>query len=721
MTAPNSLASMIFRPSNCVDILNHVIFRQSGVIQEAVEFSDRQWSTNLPSSMEPTPLLQTSHHVPEDNPQMQLMKRARAMISFDVQKLTAVIFGSEEAARDHEDVRLDHELQMEETDPSILPRIYRGSGRKKQYHDGLMWGKLYLEQDSLNSRFVSYTPKYNIFSASPFGHQLELFGATVKLLGDEEQCNHCTFAQTELGHGTLVRGLQTTATFDPFTDEFILHTPCVTATKYWPGGMGYSASHALVMARLIVGEMDHGVHAFLVQIRSLVDWKPVTGVDSGDIGTKMGWGSVDNGYLSFDRVRIPRRHMLMKNTKLSANGIYTPSPHDKLLYGGLTKGRVGVALTAAFQLAQPVTIATRYSTVRQQGYMGGVEEVPIIQYKTQHARLLKHSATSYAILFSIKDLSETYQTHTSRLEKRDLSLLPFTHFATSGLKAICTEMAASAAEDCRRSLGGIGYSFLSGIPHIVGDITSLVTVEGENYVMYQQAARYLMKAVKAVREEREVHPSLAYLKSFLGNACPSNTNFEDTNAQLQLYQHRAARLLFECHDALSSLSGTPEQLWNEYLLELVAATRAHFHLFLLESFLRHVSHIQDASVKRVMKHLSDLYALTEVVYSSEGSLGFVEDGYLSQRQMIRIREIIRQKHRLLLPEAVGLTDAWNFSDASLQSAVGQRDGNVYKTLMGWTRQLPMNVEVRREGGVENIGYQKYIQPLMAVGRVKSQL
>ena len=47
-----------------------------------------------------------------------------------------------------------------------------------------------------------------------------------------------TYAQTELGHGTFVRGLETTCTYDPETEEFVIHSPTQTATKWWPGGMG---------------------------------------------------------------------------------------------------------------------------------------------------------------------------------------------------------------------------------------------------------------------------------------------------------------------------------------------------------------------------------------------------------------------------------------------------------------------------------------------------
>lgn len=39
------------------------------------------------------------------------------------------------------------------------------------------------------------------------------------------------YAQTELGHGSNVQGLETTATFDPKTDEFIIHSPTLTSSK----------------------------------------------------------------------------------------------------------------------------------------------------------------------------------------------------------------------------------------------------------------------------------------------------------------------------------------------------------------------------------------------------------------------------------------------------------------------------------------------------------
>lgn len=60
-----------------------------------------------------------------------------------------------------------------------------------------------------------------------------------------------TYAQTEMGHGTHLRGLETTATYDPETQEFILNSPTVTSIKWWPGGLGKTSNHAIVLAQLI--------------------------------------------------------------------------------------------------------------------------------------------------------------------------------------------------------------------------------------------------------------------------------------------------------------------------------------------------------------------------------------------------------------------------------------------------------------------------------------
>lgn len=58
--------------------------------------------------------------------------------------------------------------------------------------------------------------------------------------------------------------LETTATLDKTTDEFIIHSPTLTSTKFWPGDLGRYTTHACVFARLKIDKKDYGVHSFIV-------------------------------------------------------------------------------------------------------------------------------------------------------------------------------------------------------------------------------------------------------------------------------------------------------------------------------------------------------------------------------------------------------------------------------------------------------------------------
>lgn len=97
------------------------------------------------------------------------------------------------------------------------------------------------------------------------------------------------YAQTELGHGSNVRGLETTATWNPDDKTFTLHSPALTASKWWIGSLGRTANHAVVMAQLFIGNKNFGPHPFVVQIRDLDTHQPLENVYVGDIGPKFGY------------------------------------------------------------------------------------------------------------------------------------------------------------------------------------------------------------------------------------------------------------------------------------------------------------------------------------------------------------------------------------------------------------------------------------------------
>ena len=92
-----------------------------------------------------------------------------------------------------------------------------------------------------------------------------------------------SYCQTELGHGSNVRGLQTTATFDATTQEFILETPTLQSMKWWPSNLGKTATHCTIYAQLIIDDVEYGVHVFFLQVRD-EHHTPLPGIEVGETG-----------------------------------------------------------------------------------------------------------------------------------------------------------------------------------------------------------------------------------------------------------------------------------------------------------------------------------------------------------------------------------------------------------------------------------------------------
>ena len=77
------------------------------------------------------------------------------------------------------------------------------------------------------------------------------------------------YLQTELGHGSNVAALETTATYIPETQEFEINSPTLTSRKWWIGALGRTATHGVVQAQLILPEVGLvGPHLFFIQLRS---------------------------------------------------------------------------------------------------------------------------------------------------------------------------------------------------------------------------------------------------------------------------------------------------------------------------------------------------------------------------------------------------------------------------------------------------------------------
>ncbi|TYZ65368.1 hypothetical protein PybrP1_012692, partial [[Pythium] brassicae (nom. inval.)] len=312
------------------------------------------------------------------------------------------------------------------------------------------------------------------------------------------------YAQTELGHGSNVRGLETTATFVPETDEFEIHSPTLSSIKWWPGALARTANFGIVYARLILHGKDHGVHNFMVQLRDLETHEPRPGCAMGDIGPKIGFHNVDNGFCKFDRVRIPRANMAMRAASVDRRGRFSENdgvPHE-ILYFTMLQTRLGFVRSTGLGLAKGATIAIRYSAVREQGYDANdgptsSTELKVLDYQTQQYRLFPLLAAAYAITLTGNGVDAFTTQLSQQMQRGDTRLLNVGHAISCGLKVLTTDIASAGLETCRRVL--------------LGDLVQTVTAEGENYVLAQQTARALLKELAAFRAGRPIPDSMKYI------------------------------------------------------------------------------------------------------------------------------------------------------------------------------------------------------------------
>lgn len=523
-----------------------------------------------------------------------------------------------------------------------------------------------------------------------------------------------TYAQTEVGHGTFLRGIETTATFDEAADQFILDTPTLTSTKWWPGSLGKTATHCIVMARLIVKSVDLGMHAFIMQIRSLEDHTVLPGVEAGDIGRKMGWNGYDNGYLKLSGVRIPRDQMLMKYSKLDRNGNYTKPPHAKIAYGTMIFVRAGMVDDAFRGLSKSVTIATRYSAVRRQGYGMGTskkdekstKEWKVLDFGLQQNSLLPLIAGSYALKFASNYMLDMYKSLQDSIKAGDFSTLPEVHATSSGLKAFATLLCVNGAEEARRRCGGHGFLRSSALPDLVAIVTPSITYEGEFQPILQQTARFLFRALHQLRSKGEKASGNADYLNLIPELMKADaagksvqlkiddaSQLLDTKIQFDIYSHKAARLVQKASARLDAelKSGVSwAAAWNYIQPDLLAVVKAHVYRIFLAGFNRVIEKMPVGNSRTVLTRLRDLFALYHL---EQDATDVLVDGYFKPEYMEMVKLNIKKLLKAIRPDAVALVDAFEHTDNSMfNSALGRFDGNVYEALYRKARAEPLNAQ-----------------------------
>ncbi|KAH7564516.1 hypothetical protein BM1_01563 [Bipolaris maydis] len=524
------------------------------------------------------------------------------------------------------------------------------------------------------------------------------------------------YAQTELGHGSNVRGLETTATWNKDDKTFTIHSPHLTASKWWIGSLGRTANHAVVMAQLIIDGKSYGPTPFCVQIRDLKTHEPLENIHIGDIGPKFGYNTMDNGFLLFNKVKVPHISMLARYTHVDpTTNKFGRRGSPSLVYGTLTWVRSTIVMQAGSVLARGVTIATRYCAVRRQfqdrDAPAGEAETPVLNYTMVQIRLLPLLAATFALHFTGKAMMDMYQENQKKIAQGNASNAPSNrgagpeevqsgsdmladlHASSCALKSLSSSIACEGLEVCRRACGGHGYSSFSGIGPWYSDYLPTTTWEGDNYMLTQQVARYMLKSVRSIlNKEKPTNDTTQILSEFharrnIGCAFDIIGSDEDLVAA---FAWRVSFLAFEA----SKHRDEQKKPWNDLLVDFYRLSKAHAQYMVVKTNLSTLKKIEqegkiDKNLLEVLMKLFRLFALHTL--EQEGS-EFYASGACSKIQIMLARtNTVMKLLKDIRPHAVRLVDAWGFDDWVLDSSLGRADGKVYEDMFYRASELnPLN-------------------------------
>lgn len=449
---------------------------------------------------------------------------------------------------------------------------------------------------------------------------------------------------------------------------------------------------------------SHGPQTFLLQIRDAKTHQPLPGIAVGDIGPKYGYASMDNGYMLFDHHRVPKSAMLSRYAEISDEvGTFTRRGHPAVVYGSLTYVRGQIIMHARLVLARAVTVAVRYCSIRRQfsdrdAKSHDAPEMKVLDYPTVQIRILPLLATTFALHYTGEYMHRLYHESRSTIEKGDFGPLAELHSASSGLKSLCTTLAADGIETCRRAMGGHGFGGGSGLILLNADYLSKPTVEGDNWMITQQVAAYLIKKMQHCVEKPDAaskDPTEELFKHYLLNKdhrIPESyfdlQNGEIDNTKIvSIFQWRAAALSYTVYQHRIE----QKKPWTKLMIQLHALSRAYSEQILITNFHNALTSQQSRLSGPNSEALRISFRLFALYTMEQSATSFILTTSIPSSCLTALPDSVLDLMTQLRPHAVKLIDAWSIPDFLLGSALGRYDGKVYEELFDMAhRRNPLN-------------------------------
>lgn len=498
------------------------------------------------------------------------------------------------------------------------------------------------------------------------------------------------FALTELSHGSNVQGCITNAVFDERRGNFVIYTPHERGIKFWIGNAAQTANMAVIAANLIVKGKDYGIHMFLVEIRDRVNHNLIPGVTLGDCGEKMGMNGVDNGFIAFRGLRVSRDALLDKITQVDEEGNVTtkfsnPNQRFAVQLSALCDGRVKVGIGASVSSLKGICIALRFAAIRRQFGNDIYKEIPILEYPSVRNRLLP--LLSYALIpfFACRKISNLWFQHSDKVLDPTSKEIRELHGVISVLKPLTTQWTLDILNESRKALGGLGFSWYAEIPKMMADLHVLVTWEGDNNVLIQQACKFVLKAVQ---KHAKGLPISYQCLSYLAEDSLDDLKFEFSQPKeyasievlTQLMKLRAKRA---AGDAAAYLmqevsSGTDKfTAWNKSMpFEMEMCGKLFGELYIYNEALNCIHACKDPENQKFLFKLLSIFAISRV---KEHYIVIADS--VSKEQIKLMNELLLQLYEEIKYDAVLCFDGLLMDDEIVRSPFGSKHGNMYEQFL----------------------------------------
>lgn len=525
--------------------------------------------------------------------------------------------------------------------------------------------------------------------AVKFGVQFGLFGGSIQKLGTQKHHDQYLgdagkakllgcFAMTETGHGSNVKGIKTTATYDKNSDSLIIHTPGKNDNKEYIGNALHSTM-ASVFAQLIVDGKNEGVHAILVPLRNK-NHNTLKGITIEDNGYKLGLNGVDNGKIWFNQVKVPRGNLLDKYGEILDDGTYfssikNPNKRFFTMLGTLVGGRICVAKGALAGAKMALTIAVKHALNRRQFNDSiKIQEDLIMDYPTHQLRLTPAVVSSYVYHMTLEELMKRYSDDALE-DKRKIET------QVAGLKSVITWFANTTIQECREACGGKGYLTENRIADLKGDVDIFTTFEGDNNVLLQLAAKGILSDFKAEFNSAGFTSVLKLLRTQLTDRLstinPIYSNKVDSEHlynpkfHKHAFTYRTRRLTYTLAMRIRNYikKGIPSyQAFLKVQTHLLALGKAYSVELAYDIFSEFCETITDEEYKALMQKLGTLYALHEL---RSDATWFLEQGYFAGVKSKAIRQRVERLSTELRPHIEVLVDGFGIPKHALTAPIAE--------------------------------------------------